>query len=312
MKIPIVIAVILILSAPVAYRDPYMTVPESIEVRAGETARIEVVLEHVQTTMWNVKVYVDLDQIESRFLQRLEITADKENPIYFDEEIPHGTEISAVIEVKVAANSPSGEVRIPIVATGSKGPCMKGCEPFFLQKSTNLIIRRQDPKLALMVSEAAFEVYPGEAVQVKVQLKNYGAATAYVEQLEAVPDESLQLQMQTVPSTVSSGTTESVVITIFTKDVAPGNYLIHLKLIYKDTIQNVYTDSKTVYITILENEESPSPTVPPTSQPSPIPPENSDSSEKYQYFLVGMFTGASTFGAAVMVGIFLKKRRPAK
>ncbi len=304
------ITVIMLISAT-TYRDPNVTIPENVEIRAGETAHIAITLEHIQTTMWNLKVYVDTSQVDSRILERLQIPADGEHPILFDEEIPPGTEVSATIDVTVAANSPPGEVRIPIIAAGSKGPCMKGCYPFLVQKSTTLKIVRQEPKLALMIPESTFKAYPGEVVTMEIQLKNYGAEPAYVETLEALPDDSLHVQIQTAPREVSPNITESVTATVFTKDVLPGSYLVHVKLAYRDQIQNTYTESKTVYITILEKEEPPVTPVVTTQPPSPVAnPNNPD--EKYLYFLAGMFTGTCFFGLALMVGLFLRKRRPTK
>lgn len=312
MKLTVLVIIVLVLSAPAAYRDPYVTIPEDVEVRAGETAHIEVIIEHVQTTIWNLRVYVDTNQIDNQFLQRLDIPHDGENPIHFDEEISVGTPVSAVIEIQVAANSPAGEVRIPIIAAGAKGPCMKGCEPFLVQKSTNLVIKRQDPKLALMLPETTFEAHPGENIAVEVQLRNYSAVTAHIESLEAVPDEGLTVLKQTVPGQVAPGSTESVNLTIVTKDAAPGTYLVHVKVAYRDQIQNRFTDSKTVYITLLEKETPVSSTPPVTSNPTPEPTSEPENPEKYQYFLAGMVTGAGTFGAAVMFGLFLKKHRPTK
>ncbi len=310
MKFAVLVTVIVVLFAT-SYRDPYITIPENLEIQAGETGHIEVIVEHVQTSMWNLRVYVDADQIEDKFLQRLEISADGEHPILFDEEIPVGTEISVTIDITVAGNSPVGEVKIPVIVAGSKGPCMKGCEPFLVQKSLMLKIMRQEPKLALMMPQTAFEVHSGEIIPVEVQLKNYSAATAYVQKLEAVPDEPLHLQMQTAPSQVRPDVTEPVIMTVFTKDAEPGNYLIHVKLMYRDQIQNTFTESKTVYITILEEEEPPPTPVVSTVPPSPtVNPHNPE--EKYLYFVAGMFCGACIFGTALMIGLFLKKRRPTK
>ena len=303
--------ILVVLHAPTAYRDPYVTIPEQVEAQAGETAHIDVVIEHVQTTMWNLRVYVDTNQIDSKFLQRLEISQNQENPIHFDEEIPPGTKVTATIDVMIEQASPVGEVRIPIIAAGSKGPCMKGCEPFLVQKSTSLAIKRQDPKLALMLSDTRFEVYSGEVITVEVGLKNYSAVTAYIKTLEAVPDKTLNLTTQRVPAQVAPDSTESVLLQIYTKDAAPGTYLIQVKVIYRDQIQNTYQDSKTIYLTILEKNEPPLSTPPESLNPSPPPvinPENPE--EKYQYFLVGMVTGAGVFGVAVMFGLFLKKHRP--
>jgi hypothetical protein len=242
----VLLVFILVISVPTEYRDPYVTVPDGVEVRSGEAVVIDVIVEHVQTSMWNLQVYIDTTQIESRFLQWLDIPHNEENPVLFEKETPPGTKVSALIEVEVAADSPSGQVRIPVIAKGSKGPCMKGCEPFFIQKSFTLVIMRQDPKLALMLPEAQFDSHPGENIQVEVQLKNYGAATAYVETLEAVPDGDLNVLKQTVPGQVAPGTTESVFFTVITGGASPGSYLIHVKLIFRDQIQNTFTDSKTV------------------------------------------------------------------
>jgi hypothetical protein len=315
MRLVIIMLVLFILPVAAAYRDPYMTIPEEVEVTAGETGQIEVILEHVQTTMWQVKVYVDTDQIESRFLQTLKISTDAENPVQFEEEIPAATQISATIDVEVAANAPAGQVKIPIIAAGNKGPCAKGCEPFFVQKSTTLVIKRQDPKLALLVPEAKFEVAQGETVTVEIQLKNYGAATTYIDELEAVSDKPLEQLMQDAPRQIEPGITESVILKIFTGDASPGSYLVHVKVVYRDRIQNKFTESKTIYLTILEKEESePEPSSSPTHSPPPSSPvvEPGNPEEKYQYFLVGMFTGAVIFAAAVMGGLFLKKHRPTK
>lgn len=310
MKLAIFVVALVIISQT-TYRDPNVTIPENVEVRAGETAHIEVILEHIQTTMWNLKVYVDTSQVDSRFLERLEIQADGEHPIIFEEEIPHGTEVTATIDVTVAANSPAGEVRIPIIIAGSKGPCMKGCYPFLIQKSTTLKIARQEPKLALLIPESTFEVYPGEVITVEVQLKNYGAEPAYVEKVEAVPDDPLQVKTQTVPREVSPNMTESVTVTVFTKDVPAGSYLVHVELAYRDQIQNTYAESKTIYVTILEKQEPPATPVITTQPPTPVvKPNNPD--EKYLYFVAGMFTGTCIFGLALMVGLFLRKRRPTK
>ena len=304
---------ILVLYAPLAYRDPYVTIPEQVEVRAGETAHIEVTIKHVQTTMWSLKVYADTDQIDSRFLERITIVQDEENPLTFDDEIPSGEEVKAVIEVEVLENSPAGEVRIPIIAAGAKGPCKKGCEPFLVQKSTILAIIRQDPRLALLLPESSFEAYPGENITVEVQLRNYSGVTAYIDSLEATPDKTLEILKPSAPSNVASGNTASVVITIITKDAAPGNYLVQIKLVYRDQIQNKFTESKTVYVTILEkNEPTPSTTPPVTVNPTPpasVNPHNEE--EKYVYFMTGMVSGAGVLGVGVMVGLFLKKRRPA-
>lgn len=312
MKAAVFLVCILALAAPTEYRDPYVTIPEEVEARAGEPVQIEVIVEHVQTTMWNLQVYVDTSQVESRFLQWLKVTQTEENSIHFEEEIPPGTKVSAVIDIDIAENSSSGQVKIPIIAKGSKGPCLKGCEPFFIQRSTILLISRQDLRLALMLPEARFESYPGENIRVEVQLKNYGAATAYVESLEALPDKQLNVLKQTVPGQVAPGTTESVFFTVVTGGASPGTYLVQVKLIFKDQIQSTFTDSKTVYITILQEDEPP-PSTPPatvTPDPGPVQPENPD--EKYLYFLAGVITGAALFAVAVMAGIFAKKRRPTK
>ncbi|MGD2072740.1 MAG: hypothetical protein PVG65_04555, partial [Candidatus Thorarchaeota archaeon] len=76
-------------------------------------------------------------------------------------------------------------------------------------------------------------------------------------------------------------------------------------------------DSKTLYLTIVEkgSNSDNQPTTPPlTGNPqSPNPtlePSSDNDSVKYQYFLVGMVSGGALFGVAVMIGIFLKKRRP--
>jgi hypothetical protein len=312
----VVLLILLIVMLPpafAAYRDPYMTIPEEVDVHTGETAHIEVTLRHVQTTMWSLKVYVDTTQIESRFLERLHISADPENPIQFEEEIPNNTEVTASIDITVVENSPPGEVRIPIVAAGNKGPCLKGCEPFFVQKSVTMVIERQDPKLAVVLPEAQFKVLPGESVQVEIQLKNYGAATAYIKDLEVVLEEGFSKLMGDAPSRVEAGVTESVIVTLLTGDAPPGNYLIQVKLEYQDQIQNTFTDSRTVYVTILQNEEPPPSQTPVISTPPPTTNAPSGSSqEKYQYFVAGMFTGGAVFGVSVMVGLFLKKRRPTK
>ncbi len=310
-----VLMMIVLLSALTTYRDPYVTIPTEVEVRTGETAHIEVIIEHVQTTMWNLKVYVDTEQMDSIFLQRLEVAQDNENPVLFDKEIPPATKVSALIDVAVAEDSPSGQVRIPIVVAGSKGPCLRGCEPFFVQKSTTLVIKKQDPKLALMLPETRFETHQGENITVEVQLKNYGATTAYVESLEAIPDKTLTIVNQTVPpKQVAPGKTESVVLIIVTEEASPGTYLIQVKLVYKDQVKNIFQDGKTIYVTILERKEPVSSSTPPvTFSPSPNPVENpGNPEEKYQYFLAGTVTGAGTFGVAVMFGLFLKKHRPAK
>ncbi|MBU7014047.1 MAG: hypothetical protein HXS52_01780 [Theionarchaea archaeon] len=312
MKLPIVVC-LLIVAAITAYRDPNMTVPDQVEIKSGETGRIEVTLEHNQTTMWNVNVYVDTAQIDPTFLQRLEISADEENPIDLGEEISFGTPVTATIDITVEANSPAGEVRIPIVAAGKKGPCLKGCEPFLMQKSTTLVIKRQDPKLALFLPESSFEVLQGENVTLTVQLRNYGASTAFVEELDAVPDSQLTYKMQDPPRQIEPGTTQSTFMTVFTENATPGAYLIQVKLVYRDEIQNRFTDSKTVYITVVqERTEVPTITPTPSSSPTTPPVEEPGISAQYQYFLAGMFTGGSSFGIAVMLGLFLKKRRPPK
>ncbi|MGC1120906.1 MAG: hypothetical protein WBA22_07405 [Candidatus Methanofastidiosia archaeon] len=312
MKLPIVVC-ILIVAAITAYRDPNMTVPDQVEIKSGETGQITVTLEHNQTTMWDVKVYVDTAQIDPTFLQRLKISADGQNPIDLGEEISFGIEVTATIDITVEANSPAGEVRIPIVAAGKKGPCLKGCEPFLMQKSTTLVIKRQDPKLALFLPESSFEVLQGEKVTLTVQLKNYGASTAFIEKLDAVPDIQLTYQMQDPPRQIEPGTTQSTVMTVFTENAPPGAYLVQIKLVYRDEIQNRFTDSKTVYITVVEQKTLPPPsTAPPSLSPTEPPVEERGNPTKYQYFLAGMFTGGSSFGVAVMLGLFLKKRRPPK
>lgn len=305
---------LVVVLAATSYRDPSVTIPETVEVRAGDTASIEVSLEHVQTTMWKTKVYVDTDQIETMFLEKMEISADEENPVYLKEEISAGTKVSAFIDIKVAENSPTGQVRIPIIASGSKGPCMKGCEPFLVQKSCLLTIVRQDPKLTILLPETRFQVQQGEVITAEIQLKNYGAVTAYVEKLEAVPDKTLTMSLPDAPRQVGPGVTESVNLMIFTKDAAPGDYLINVRLVYKDQISNKFTDSKTLYITILKEQE---PTVEPTPSPTSSPPPNTSeapvkSEEKYSYFLAGMFTGAALFSVSIVIGLFLRKYRPTK
>lgn len=310
MKWCIIVVVMILSGTATSYRDPYMDIPEEVEVKTGETAVITVLVEHVQTTMWDVKVYVDTDQVDTRFRSRLQFSADQENPILFEEEIQHGTELSAAIEVTVAAHSPEGQVKIPIVTAGNKGPCRKGCEPFLVQKSTVLVIKRQDPKLALFLPESTFDVYQGESVTAEVQLRNYGALTAYVETLEAAPDNPLTYALHTTPGQIAAGATQSAQLTIFTNDAAPGSYLVHIKLVYKDEIQNKFTDSKTLYITILKKEQIPPSTTPPISSTPPENPENPGTEAQYQYFVAGMFTGAALFGVAIMIGLFLKKRRP--
>ena len=67
----VLLVFILVFLVPTEYRDPYVTVPEDVEVRSGEAVVIDVIVEHVQTSMWNLQVYVDTTQIESRFLQWL-------------------------------------------------------------------------------------------------------------------------------------------------------------------------------------------------------------------------------------------------
>ena len=312
MKIGVLMVLILVLGAPLAYRDPYVTIPEEVEVRTGETAHIELIVEHVQTTMWNLKVYVDTNQIESTFLNRIDVVQDQENPIIFEEEIPPGTKVPVTIDIEVAETSPAGEVRIPVIVAGSKGPCMKGCEPFLIQKSTLLIIKRQDPRMALLLPQATFDVYAGETLSIEVQLRNYSATSAYIESVEATPDKPLTILNPSIPNSVAPGNTASIVITIITTDASPGTYLVQVKLVYRDQIQNKFTDSKTIYITIQEKtnplpSSSPPATVNPTPQPSTTPLQEE---EKYLYFLMGMVTGAGIFAVAVMVGIFLKKRRP--
>lgn len=302
------------LAAVTAYRDPNMTVPDQVEIRSGETGQITVTLVHTQTTMWNIKVYVDTAQIDSTFLQRLDISADEQNPIDLGEEISFGTEVTATIDITVEANSPAGEVRIPIIAAGKKGPCLKGCEPFLMQKSTTLVIKRQDPKLALFLPESEFEVLQGENVTLTVQLRNYGASTAFVEELNAAPDSRLTYKMQDPPRQVEAGITQSTVMTVFTENATPGKYLVQVKLVYRDEIQNKFTDSKTIYITVVEQKTEPPSTTPPSSStptetPSVVEP---GTPTEYQYFLAGMFTGGGSFGVAVMLGLFLKKRRPPK
>ncbi len=309
----ILITLLLFLSTAASYRDPTMAVPDQVEVRTGETAHIEVILEHTQTTMWNVKVYVDTEQIDATYLKYLEITQDKEHPYHFEKEIPFGTEAPATLDIKVAETSPSMQVKIPIIAAGSKGPCMKGCEPFLIQKSVTLQIKRQDPKLALMLPEPKFEVHSGEVITTEIQLRNYGAAAAYVTSLVAVSEDNVLLQMQTVPSQIEPGITESVGLTIFTKDLPPGTYLISVNLVYKDSIKNTFQESKTLYIIVLQESESPPPSpVLTTTPPSQPVTESQPLEEKYSYFLAGMFTGACSFGVAVMFGLFLKKHRPTK
>jgi hypothetical protein len=102
-------------------------------------------------------------------------------------------------------------------------------------------------------------------------------------------------------------------MTVFTENAPPGAYLVQIKLLYKDEIQNRFTDSKTVYITVVE-QKTPPPlsTAPPSLSPTEPPVGDLGNPIKYQYFLAGMFTGGSSFGAAVMLGLFLKKRRPPK
>jgi hypothetical protein len=310
------IIILLLLPAVYAYRDPYITIPEQVEGIAGETAHFDVVFKHVQTTMWNVQVYVDTDQIKSSLLDRLEISVDEENPMVFDENIPMGEEMVVPIDIAISENSPSGEVTIPIIVKGAKGPCQKGCEPFFVQKSTTLIIRRKDPKLAIILPQAVFEVVSGEKATVEIQIKNYGTASAYVKSLEAVSENPFTFQLQTVPKNISPDSTLPILLTIFTDSISPGSYLVQIKLEYRDTIQNIFNDSKTIYLTIVENTPNPgtqSSTPSTTGNPqTPFPtiqpyPENE--SLKYQYFLVGMVCGGALFGVAVMIGIFLKKRR---
>jgi hypothetical protein len=68
-----------------------------------------------------------------------------------------------------------------------------------------------------------------------------------------------------------------------------------------------------VYVTILQDEEPPPSQTPVVSTPPPTTNAPSGSNqEKYQYFVAGMFTGGAVFGVSVMVGLFLKKRRPTK
>jgi hypothetical protein len=80
--------------------------------------------------------------------------------------------------------------------------------------------------------------------------------------------------------------------------------------VYKDEIQNKFTDSKTLYITILKKEQIPPSTTPPISSTPPENLDNPGNEAQYQYFVAGMFTGAALFGVAIMIGLFLKKRRP--
>jgi hypothetical protein len=315
MKLRMLIIIILLIPAVYAYRDPYITLPEQVEGVAGETAHFEVIFTHVQTSMWNVQVYVDTTQIKSNVLERLEISVNEENPAVFDDDIPMGEEIAVPIDIAISSNSPSGEVSLPIIVKGAKGPCQKGCEPFFVQKSTTLFIRRKDPKLAVLLPQATLDVVAGEKAAVEIQIKNYGTASAYVNSLEAVSETPFSFQMQTVPKNVGPGSTIPILLTISTGDVSPGSYLVQIKLEYRDKIQNTFNDSKTLYLTIVEETPHNQPTAPPTTvnpqSPSPTPQPSSDAdSLKYQYFLVGMVSGGALFGVAVMVGIFLKKRRP--
>lgn len=301
---------ILVLSVATSYRDPTMTLPDSVEVRTGETAHIEVVLEHTQTTMWNLKVYVDTAQIDASMLTYLTISATPEAPFTFPKEIALETKAPVTIDVQVEADAPSMQVKIPVIAAGSKGPCMKGCEPFLIQKSTTLLITKQDPKLALLVTEPKFEVYAGTVITAEMQLKNYGAATAYVDNLQAVSDSPLVLQMQAVPPQVEPGGVERVELLILTKDVSPGTYLVSVSLVFSDRTKATFRDSKSLYVIVLEKSE-PTATPPPSTGPSPQPTQAPDlTTENYSYFLAGMFSGACTFGVAVMFGMFLKKHRP--
>jgi hypothetical protein len=284
---------------------------------AGETAHFEIIFTHVQTSMWNVQVYVDTSQIKSSVLERLEISIDEENPAVFDDSIPMGEEITVPIDITISSNAPSGEVTLPIIIKGAKGPCQKGCEPFFIQKSTTLLIRRKDPKLAVILPQAALDVVAGEKATVEIQIKNYGTASAYVNTLEALSEDPFSFQMQSFPKNVGPGNTIPILLTISTGGISPGSYLVQIKLEYRDTIQNIFNDSKTLYLTIVEkgSNSDNQPTTPPlTGNPqSPNPtlePSSDNDSVKYQYFLVGMVSGGALFGVAVMIGIFLKKRRP--
>lgn len=318
MKLQVLILILFLVPAVYAYRDPYITIPEQVEGMAGETAHFEVVFTHVQTAMWNVQVYIDTEQIKSNLLDWLEISVDEENPAVFEDSIPLGEEISVPIDIEISDNSPSGEVTLPIIVKGAKGPCQKGCEPFFVQKSTTLYIRRKDPKLAVILPNATVEMAAGGKATVEIQIRNYGTATAYVNSLDVVSDHPFAFQMQTVPRNIGPDSTIPILLTISTEDISPGSYLIQVKLEYRDTIQNTFTDSKTIYVTITGNDSNPhsqpdtpsptgSPQTPPPTQPSP---ETDSRSVKYQYFLAGMVCGGALFGISVMVGIFLKKRRP--
>lgn len=317
MKIRVLILILLFLPAVYAYRDPYITIPEQVEGIAGEIAHFDVVFHHVQTTMWNVQVYVDTSQIKSSLLEKLDISIDEENPMGFTEDIPMGEEVVVPIDIGISENSPSGEVTIPIIIKGAKGPCQKGCEPFFVQKSTTLIIRRKDPKLAVILPQAVFEVVAGQKALVEIQIKNYGTSSAYIKSLEAISDNPFTFQMQTVPKNISPDSTVPVQLTIITDGISPGSYLVQIKLEYRDAIQNLFNDSKTVYLTIVENTPNPGTHTPvPSSSGNPqtpvptIQPYPDNETLKYQYFLVGMVCGGALFGVAVMIGIFLKKRRP--
>jgi hypothetical protein len=61
-----------------------------------------------------------------------------------------------------------------------------------------------------------------------------------------------------------------------------------------------------------ENEPAPSSVPPVTVSPTTDPALPENPGEKYQYFLAGVVIGAALSSVAVMVGIFVKKRRPSK
>lgn len=204
--------------------------------------------------MWRPLVHIELTNAQEEYftiVEEGEVEVDLQGERYLS---PNESVMTA-LHIVPTARCPAQKHQLTLVMRYRSGACEGGCQ--WEQFSTDISVQifRQDPKLAFSVRESTGEVMPGDPIEVKLEMKNFGTGIARTIQLSAESTANIPLEEITYLSAFDPpelGVTGSIVaIARFdTTDVTPGYHTIFLTLTYEDKYGGVHEKTGSIEVKI--------------------------------------------------------------
>lgn len=204
--------------------------------------------------MWRPLVRIELtDTQESYFtlVEEEEVEVDLQGERY----LSPNESASTALHIVPTSTCPAQKHQLSLIVRYRSGACEGGCQWEQYSSTITVQIFRQDPKLAFAVKESTGEVMPGDPIEVKLEMKNFGTGIARnialsTESTPEIPLEEITYLSAFDPPELGVTGSAIAIARFDTTDVPPGYHTLFFTLSYEDKYGGVHEKTGSIEVKI--------------------------------------------------------------